>query len=314
MNLNKQSLQAHIKSKKNIDFSLGKFEYDSTPLGQGGNGIAYKGKINNVEVAVKFLVLDENAQKNKTKRFIAEYINVLNANSLKNIVKYFNFDIFLFVVDQDTFTIPVIIMKLYCGDLKKWKSTVSKDERNFIKLFDFLLETIESIHKAGIIHRDIKPENILFDENESLVLADFGIANYNPQMFAIANLTEKGERVGNREFSAPEQEKGKVKAHETMDIYAMGQVLQWFATGTPHRGTGRKRITEIEEFKGLNLYDSIISQCLNQDVSKRFQSIQEIRDFIEESKKKYPMNYIQKFHDILQLSFPKAGKNIIKDV
>ncbi len=315
MNIKKQSLQAYIKSKKVINFALGKFEYDPSSIGEGGNGIAYKGKINNIDVAVKFLVLDDNAPKNKNKRFVAEYINVMNTNSLKNVVKYFNFEFFMLVINNDDyFEIPTIIMKLYNGDLKKWKKDHGKNQENFLKLFNFLLETVESIHNAGIIHRDIKPENILFDENGDLVLADFGIAHYNPQMFAIANLTKNGERVGNREFSAPEQEKVKTKVHGTMDIYAIGQVLQWFVTDNPHRGTGRINITNIVGFEDLGVYDTIISKCLNQDASKRFQSIQEIRDFIEKGKKKYPMNYIQKLHDIIQLSFPKAEENQVNKI
>lgn len=59
--------------------------------------------------------------------------------------------------------------------------------------------------------------------------------------------TRTGERLGNRLFSAPEQENANTKPAKTMDIYAIGQVLQWFATGETHRGTGRESIPGISE-------------------------------------------------------------------
>jgi hypothetical protein len=116
----------------------------------------------------------------------------------------------------------------------------------FLNLFKFLISTIEKIHNEGIIHRDIKPENILI-ENNNYLLADFGIASFNPEIFKIIAETDKKERVGNRLFSAPEQEEKGVEAHPTMDIYAIGQVLQWYATGSTHRGTGRQKIIQSKK-------------------------------------------------------------------
>jgi len=40
-----------------------------------------------------------------------------------------------------------------------------------------LAECLRTVHKKGIIHHDIRPGNILFNENGTIKISDFGIAN-----------------------------------------------------------------------------------------------------------------------------------------
>jgi len=37
-----------------------------------------------------------------------------------------------------------------------------------------LLQAVAVVHEQGIIHRDIKLDNILINEDDSILLADFG--------------------------------------------------------------------------------------------------------------------------------------------
>ena len=39
-----------------------------------------------------------------------------------------------------------------------------------------IISGLKYLHKHNIIHRDLKPENILLDENNNLVLIDFGMS------------------------------------------------------------------------------------------------------------------------------------------
>jgi len=290
------------KNNLKIILSIGEVEL-TKKIGQGGNGIVYSGKNLNNEFAIKFLLSDStgNTLLTKKQRFLAEYFNVVTLKQNKGIVRYIDFDILKIEDEQGTLYLPVILMKLYNKSLAKEKANNSDD---FINLSNFLLTTVESIHNQGIIHRDIKPENILIDEFE-YVLADFGIANYNPEIFELRAKTEAKERVGNRLFSAPEQENSGISAHTTMDIYAIGQVLQWFATGETHRGTNRKKIKSV--FEDLEDYDYMIEKCLSNNPEDRFQTIKEIRDLLKElsKKEKNIWKYIYDFGHVIVSNFPK---------
>lgn len=59
------------------------------------------------------------------------------------------------------------------------------------------LTALHYLHSNGIVHRDIKPENILFTENKTLKVADFGLA--------ISLVEERpNTRAGTLDYMAPE--------------------------------------------------------------------------------------------------------------
>ena len=93
---------------------------------------------------------------------------------------------------------PFIVMKLYEKHLKRpdrGNPTLNELE----KLFDFLVGGLKFLHENGVIHRDLKPENI-FTYEGGYVIGDFGIANYNPDIFNHKPETKDRERLGNHFF------------------------------------------------------------------------------------------------------------------
>jgi serine/threonine protein kinase len=304
-----QELSNYIKLQKNeLSTSIGLLKITKN-IGQGGNGVVYAGQINGNSVAVKFLVTEATGSslERKEARFLSEYFNIMLLNEREYVVKYINFCKIVFNANQKS--ISFIVMDLYEGSLNGLESSPNED--TFINLFNFLISSVDFIHNSGIIHRDIKPENILI-KNSKFVLADFGIASYNPEIFELRAITKGGERLGNRLFSAPEQEEAGIAADKTMDIYAIGQVLQWYATGKTHRGTGRIRITSI--FPTLKLYDDIIEKCLSNSPKRRFQTISEIRNYIKEVNNSHNINpftnYLYPFDRICRSNFPKTINDV----
>ena len=78
------------------------------------------------------------------------------------------------------------------------------------------------------MHRDIKPENILFREDGTPVLTDFGIARAVDRG---ASLTVAGMMVGTPSYMSPEQVKG-VELDGRSDLYSLGIVCYEMLTGT----------------------------------------------------------------------------------
>lgn len=296
-----QRFSKFIKAQNDlITLSFGEIHLTAI-LGQGGNGIVYSGNVIDKNIALKFLITDStgSTKKTKTKRFLAEYFNVVSLKDSSGIVKYFGYDNLTINDELGEEAIPVILMKQYDSSLAS--SDDKRTEEDFRKLLFFLLDTVEKLHNEGIIHRDIKPENILVSGGE-FYLADFGIASYNPEIFFLRAETKKGERLGNRLFSAPEQEDSGIVAKETMDVYAIGQVLHWYVHGKTHRGTEREAIGY--KIEGLKEFDRMIEKCLSNDPKNRFQNIGEIRSYLDSTKKKDPWEYIRNLASILRRSYP----------
>jgi DNA-binding NarL/FixJ family response regulator len=91
-----------------------------------------------------------------------------------------------------------------------------------------IAEGLSAIHGCGVIHRDLKPGNIMFRDDDSLAIIDFGISkDINAQL----DLTEDGQIMGTPNYMAPEQGKGLYKPDARSDLYSLGVLLYEMLTG-----------------------------------------------------------------------------------
>ena len=84
-----------------------------------------------------------------------------------------------------------------------------------------------AIHGAGILHRDLKPGNIMFREDDSLALIDFGLAKNLQQALA---LTGNGQIFGTPYYMSPEQGHAE-PTDQRSDLYSLGCILFEMLTG-----------------------------------------------------------------------------------
>ena len=96
-----------------------------------------------------------------------------------------------------------------------------------------LAEAVAAIHAAGHIHRDLKPSNVILSAEGPKVI-DFGIS----QAADATSLTHTGSQVGSLAWMPPEQVTGEPVTPAT-DMFALGLILAYAATGTHPYGQGR---------------------------------------------------------------------------
>lgn len=95
-----------------------------------------------------------------------------------------------------------------------------------VKLFIKIGSALAAAHQIGIIHRDIKPSNIMFDEQQTPYLTDFGIAKRSD-----ADITVPGTLLGSPAYLAPEQLLNKPISPAT-DVYSLAVNLYETLVGT----------------------------------------------------------------------------------
>ncbi|MBB4951798.1 serine/threonine protein kinase [Kitasatospora gansuensis] len=143
-------------------------------------------------------------------------------------------------------------------------------ERTALLLLAGIAEALQAIHLAGVVHRDLKPGNVLIAADGPRVI-DFGIA----RAADAGSLTATGLRAGSPGFMAPEQALGLPAAPAT-DVFALGALLSWVASGTPPFGAGPgpaalyRAVHEEPDLTGLPAdLHQVVRSCLAKDPGHR---------------------------------------------
>jgi len=103
-----------------------------------------------------------------------------------------------------------------------------------IRIATNISDTLDYIHRNGVLHRDLKPENIMLADGDKVKLIDFGIAGKSgSKRLTFGKLSNV---AGTPDYISPEQVKGK-RGDGRSDIYALGIMLYEMLTGkTPFTG------------------------------------------------------------------------------
>jgi FixJ family two-component response regulator len=144
---------------------------------------------------------------------------------------------------------------------------------------------LAAIHGAGILHRDLKPANIMFREDGSLALIDFGLAK---QMRLHAAITGTGQIFGTPYYMSPEQGHAE-PTDERSDLYSLGCILFEMLTGerpftasSPmgviyrHAHAARPRLS-----RALTHFQPVLDRLLAVDRFERYQSAGELLEALD---------------------------------
>lgn len=231
-------------------------------IGEGGSGVVYSANEENSDlVAIK--VLDPvKATKEKLKRFENEY-RFCSRNRHPNIVTVLDHGL---TEEQD----PFFVMPLYKGSIRSLIGKLSP--REALTVFEKILDGVDAAHKLGVTHRDLKPENILSNgAGAELVIADFGIAEFQEEEIFTAVETKDNARLANFQYAAPEQRTRGKKVDKRADIYALGLILNEMFTGELALGTNYKTIASVTN--DYPYLDVLVEKMLQQDTASRYNDI-----------------------------------------
>jgi eukaryotic-like serine/threonine-protein kinase len=191
----------------------GRYHIDGA-LGHGGMATVYRARDEELGrlVAVKRLSEGLSGDEIFRERFLRE-ARMAAGLSHPNIVAVFD------VGEEDG--VPYIVMECVEGrtlaDLMAESGAVDPD-----RAVDLILQAcagLEHAHAAGLVHRDIKPQNLLVRDDDTLKIADFGIARPAEG----TQLTLAGTILGTAAYLAPEQALGE-RVTAAADLYSLGAV------------------------------------------------------------------------------------------
>ena len=135
-----------------------------------------------------------------------------------------------------------------------------------------VLEYLHTHKPEPIIFRDVKPQNLMVNQQNHIIVVDFGIAK-------IFTSSQKGTMIGTEGYSPPEQYRGE--ATFQTDIYALGATLHHLLTRRDPRleapfSFGDRPIRKINPKISSEL-EIIINTALNYKPEDRFKDVAAMR-------------------------------------
>jgi serine/threonine protein kinase len=190
------------------------------PLGSGATAnVCLCERANKQQVVLKILKSEGSGDSDLLSRFVQEYFAASSIDS-PYVAKVFEHGF--------SESHAYIVMEYFpAGDLR---ARIARDrpgaEEAFI-IIGSILSALTSVHAAGIIHRDLKPANVMFRDDGTIALVDFGSARRDADPVA---KTLAGVVIGTPYYLSPEQALGGT-ADERSDLYSVGVMLYELLTG-----------------------------------------------------------------------------------
>ena len=282
------------------------------PLSTGGMGQVYLAEDTTLrrKVAVKVLSPEWTEDPERFQRFQRE-ARVLATLNHPNIVTIHS------VEEEDG--AHFLTMELVEGDtLAKLIPSVGFTLDRIFEIAVPLANALAAAHEQGIIHRDLKPGNIMVSKKGLVKVLDFGLAKRedggagsvdldrtegpptalrpdsgSAEALGPEPLTQQGLMLGTVPYMAPEQLHGEA-VDARADIFSLGIILYEMSTGRrPFDGKTWSDLAssilrdQPPSVTSFNMYlprhlGRIIRHCLEKDPDRRFQTVLDLRNELEE--------------------------------
>jgi eukaryotic-like serine/threonine-protein kinase len=261
-------------------------------IGEGGTARVYLASRDGDDepLVVKILKREILANRTALARFMEEYSLVERIQS-RHVAR-----IFAHGNSEDH---AYLVMEFFeGGDLQKRLDGKPLPAAEALRIFRELMFALGDIHEKGVLHRDLKPQNLMFREDGTLAILDFGIAKH---IDASIDRTNAGEILGTPRYMSPEQVQGRTLDLRT-DIYSAGVLLFQMMTGRHlyegdtavevalhHISTPAPALPEE-----LSNYQRLMDKLLEKDRDARFRNADEVIGFLSRKLDSGPADATQK--------------------
>jgi serine/threonine-protein kinase PpkA len=248
------------------------------PVGEGGTAKVYlaRRKLDGLVVTVKTLDSDLIADPRALKRFFEEYAIVSRLAS-PLVVRIYDHGI----TDRHVYT---VMEYLPGGDLKaRMQGRLPPGQALYLAVATG--RALVAIHEAGIMHLDLKPQNVMFRNDGSLVLVDFGVSLLIDRI----TVSQLEQTLGTPAYVSPEQVLGEPCDGRT-DLYSLGAMLYEMLTGQRMYAASNiadllsKHVNEPMPQLPADLtdYQGLLERLVAKKPAERFGSARAMLGYIEE--------------------------------
>ncbi|KAG0327742.1 hypothetical protein BG000_000812 [Podila horticola] len=186
-------------------FSLG------TPIGRGGYGAVYRGRMGSQPCAAKTFFL---TQSEFHQAAIQEEISILKGLRHRHIIQFYD-------TREHNGQFYLLMDLAEGGSLSKAIESKQLDWATRTRIANEIARGFEYMHSKEVIHRDLKSLNVLLTKHMEVKLCDFGLAAVRT-----ATVSRSSEAVrGTLRWMSPELLASKPKYTTKSDMYAFGMVM-----------------------------------------------------------------------------------------
>ncbi len=263
----------------------GRYKYiEKIGKGAFGTVLLMQDQVVDERLILKFLNPNVSSDEEMMKRFVHE-LRYSRMITHKNVIRIYDF---LHLQGAYAISMEYFPSHTLSGEIPDSKPM------NFAKALQFSMDMVTGMgiaHLAGVIHRDLKPANILVNDQGLLKIVDFGVAAAASS--GDTQLTKTGYVIGSPKYMAPEQILGK-KVNEAADIYSIGVIMYEMLTGIPPYSRGDHMSVMYQHVQGKaktcqeinpeipDDYARVIGKSMFVDKTKRYQSMDELMDALNE--------------------------------
>ncbi len=193
----------------------------------------------------------------------------------------------IITVLNKNYQLTLLVMPYYSqGSLAEYLKQLLTDKQKQQLIFK-VAQLISNLHSYGWLHNDIKPSNILVNDDHSLVLTDFALAE-------LINSGSEDQRkaknsAGTPAYLAPERWQGQGATIQS-DIYAFGIMMYEILVGA--------RPFTIDSPSSNSLKDWAIQHC-QQSIVKLPDQHSHYQHIVDKALAKFPQNRYQNMRELV---------------